>query len=460
MGELADYLIQHDANFRKARLPALYSDFRPQKSLNPDGYQANVSAWRGALSLLASRGLLSRQGSGSSLLVLDLDASLPRSLESRQFGQPLALGTVIREATAGRDLLPLHDFLHSPQIIYERSWSDLPWNAMYWALRQVGILGAVRGDDKLPKGRFVIVQNVEAASKALAQKTAESTSRFGRVFTKSQLRTELLANLVADQQLSDTDVDVLLKFLSRDKDMIEYDGQTIRFRETGEPRGITEEDAAIASIKELTASLKHQASLLDARINQLNQEAKDAVIRKNRITALAALKSKKLAESSLSKRYATLNQLEEVAAKIEQASDQVQLVNIMESSAGALRNLNAKVGGADRVDSVMDRLREQMNDTDEVTAILAESMGAPVDESEIDEELEALERQEALKHQEAQRREKEKEAEAEAAKAQKELDCLPSVPIDRVEVRTPTSETGIARLSLDQPQEETAEEAL
>lgn len=331
---------------------------------------------------------------------------------------------------------------------------------MCWALQKAGILGASRGEDNLPKGRFAIVENIEAASKALAQKTAATTSRFGRVFTKSQLRADLLSNLVGDQQFSDTDVEVLLKFLSRDKDLIEYDGNIVRFKGTGEPRGITEEDSAIASIKELTSSLKHQAGLLDARIDQLGQEAKDAVVRKNRITALAALKSKKLAESSLSRRYATLNQLEEVAAKIEQASDQVQLVRIMESSAGALRNLNAQVGGTDRVDGVMDHLREQMNDTDEVAAILAESVGAPVDEGEIDDELEELERQETLKREESQRREREKEDEAEAANAQKELDSLPSVPADRETARTPTSDTGIAHLSLDPPREKTAEEAL
>lgn len=310
-------------------------------------------------------------------------------------------------------------------------------------------MGATREHDKLPRGKFVIMKNVEAASKALAQRNAGSTSRFGRVFTKSQLHTEFLSGLIDEQQFTETDVDVLLKFMSRDKDMIEYDGQTIRFRAAGEPRGVTEEDAAMAAIKELTASLKHQANLLDISIDRLGQEAKYAVIRNNRITALAALKSKKLAEASLSKRYATLSQLEEVAAKIEEASDQVQVVKIMESSVVALRNLNTRIGGAERVNDVMDRLREQMNDTDEVAAILSEPTGAPIDERQIEEELEVLEKEETLKQLEMQRREKESEAEAEVEGAQKRLDNLPSLPVGTDDVRTPTSEIGIAHLSLD-----------
>ncbi|PFH59115.1 hypothetical protein XA68_12781 [Ophiocordyceps unilateralis] len=435
MGELADYLTKHDGNFRKARLPALYSDFRSQQTLNPDGYRANVSAWRGALARLASRGLLTRQGSASSLLVLSLDGALLRALENRQFGQPLALGTVIRDAVAERHLILLRDFLNSSQSIYKRSWSGLPWTAMAWALHHLGFTGA-SGEDQIPTGRYVMVENLEVASKALANTTADDSSWLSRVFTKAQFRTQFSSCLFddEDQRLSDLDVDVLLKYLSRDKRMIEYDGQTIRFRGAfDEASGITEEDSAVASLKELTASLKHQISLLTSRIDDLTADAKEAVVRNNRITALAALKSKKLAESSLTKRYATLSQLEQVAASIEQASDQVQLVKVMESSAGALQSLNAKVGGADRVDSAIDRLREQMSDADEIAAILAESTGATVDEGEIDDELEALEKEDALEKQEASKRDEErrrKEMEAvEADKVRAELDSLPPVPL-------------------------------
>ncbi|KAL7785221.1 Snf7 domain-containing protein [Trichoderma ceciliae] len=452
MGELADYLVQHDANFRRTRLPALYSDFRPQKTLNPDGYHANISAWLLALARLASEGLLSRQGSKSSALVFDIDESLRRSLDNKQFGQPLALGTVINEALAQKDLIPLQSFLQSNQNIYQQqqSWSQVPWNVMGWTLRQLGVIDPARGEDKIPKGNYVIMKNVEATSRELGEKIAEKTSRYDRVFTRAQFQTLFASVLAQEQRLSDTDFDVLLKFLSRDKDMIEYNGHTVRIRGGGEARGITEEDASIASIKELTNSLQRQVDLLNERIDELDQEARSAVMRKNRVTALAALKAKKRAESSLSTRYATLNQLEEVASKLQQASDQVQLVKVMESSASALKSLNAQIGGAEKVEGTMDRLREQMSATDELSAILAEPTGVVLDEEEIDEELEALEKEQKEEEEEKQRRREEAQEAAEAIKA---LDELPSIPAgdgpERIGAQSPTTETGIANLALD-----------
>ncbi|EWZ96474.1 hypothetical protein FOCG_05770 [Fusarium oxysporum f. sp. radicis-lycopersici 26381] len=456
MGELADYLINNDPSFSRSRLAARYSDFRSQRTLNPDGYQANISAWRQALSDLVAKGKISHRGSSPDHFVLKLDDSLLRSLEHKEFGQPLALGTVVREATAGRDFIPLQEFEKSQQSIYQRSWAGLPWSVMSWTLRQLGVVDPARGDDKLPTGQYVIVKNMEAAAKELGDLMAEKVSRFDRVFSRAQFQKAFSAALVKGQNLTDSDLDVLLKFLSRDKEVIEYDGKTIRIKGSGEQSGITKEDAAIASLKELTESLKHQADLLNTRIDELSQTAKDAVTKKNRVAALAALKSKKIAETSLATRYATLNQLEEVSAKLEQAADNVQLVNVMEASSGALASLNAQVGGAERIDAVMDRLREQSSATDEVSAILAESTGEVIDETALDDELEAMEAQEREKEEEKTKSKEAEEQKArderEAAEAQKKLDELPDVPADGEEIRqkeqTPTSETGIANLAI------------
>lgn len=363
----------------------------------------------------------------------------------------------MREAVAARDMVPLQDFLKAPQSIYHRGWGEVPWSVVAWTLRQLGVVDPTRGEDKLPIGQYVVIENLEAAGRELGDRMAGKTSIFDRVFTKAQFQSEFATELVQGQRLSGRDLDVLLRFLSRDKGAVEYDGQTIRVKGTGDKEPITEHDATVASIKELTASLKHQVTLLNNRIDELDVAAKSAIARKNRVTALASLKSKKLAEASLATRYATLNQLEEVAAKIEQAADQVALVRVMEASTGVLQGLNAAIGGADKVDGVMDRLRDQMTDTDEVAAILAESTGAPVDECEIDDELEAMMAQEKAKEDAAQRWREESRREEEEAKqatgAQKKLEDLPQVPGESEmrgeKERTPTSETGIANLSVE-----------
>ncbi|KAM3434966.1 hypothetical protein MY4824_005119 [Beauveria thailandica] len=443
MGELAEFLAQNDAAFRKARLPALYADFRPQRTLNPDGYSANVTAWRHALSLLARRGLLS-QGANTNILILTLDDSLLRKLESRQFGQPLALGTVVRESIVASAMFPVQTFLQAQQSVFQRSWSGVPWAIVGWTLRQIGLVDPARGDDRLPKGQYVLLENVEAATKQFNDIMAEHTSKFDRVFTKSQFYNTFASDLIDSQRLSEADMNVLLCYLSRDKGLIEYDGRIVRVKGVGDQSGITEDDKAIASLKEVTLKVKHQADLLSARIDELELDAKKALARKNKVSALAALRQKKAAEQTLSTRYATLNQLEETANKIEQAADNVAVVRALEASSGVLRSLNAQVGTPDKVDTVMDELRERVADTEELAALLAESTGAPVDEGEIDDELAEMERE---------ARDKEEEKQAESAKDV--IDSLPEVPTAEASPqkqpareKSPTSETGIGTLSL------------
>ncbi|KAI2619162.1 Snf7-domain-containing protein [Hypoxylon sp. NC1633] len=423
MSDLLNYLVQHDENFRRARLPALYSDFRSQRTLNPDGFAANVAAWKRGLYSAALTGHIPSESPMQNHLILDLNNdSLLRSLESKQFGRPLALGTVLQEAVANREILPLQHFLKAKESIYYRSWGSLPWFVVSWGLKQAGI-GAP--GENLPKGQFVVLQNLDPVVKAFSQATTNRTSPFERVFSKSHFQRTFAEGLLENnQRLSETDLDVLLRFLSRDKNILATDGNTVKIRNPSQAddAAITEEDSAIASLKELMEDLTRQIEVLSRRIDELNVAAQDAVRRKNTIAARAALKSKKLAETNLSRRHTTLSQLENVAAKIEQAADNVQLVKVMQSSTGALRSLNAQVGGADKVDEVLGNLREQMGEVDEVGNIIAEAgPAATVDEAEVDAEFEAMQVEENKKEEEAERTKREAQKEKEAEETRRKL---------------------------------------
>lgn len=142
---------------------------------------------------------------------------------------------------------------------------------------------------------------------------------------------------------------------------------------------------------------------MESKIAELTQAAKLALNNKNRVSALAAVRSKKLAEHNLTQRLNTLAQLEEVYSKIEAAASQVELVQIMEASTGVLRGLHAQIGGTERVQDVVEELREEMMKVDEVGSIMNEA-GPVIDESEIDDELQALEKsdQEAREEKEAE----------------------------------------------------------
>jgi charged multivesicular body protein 7 len=265
-------------------------------------------------------------------------------------------------------------------------------------------------------------------------------------------------------------VEVLLRFLARDKGVLVYDSSTVKFLAQNETQGITQEDETIAALKTLIQDMESQIKVLEGRVEKLGETAKEAVARKNRLSALSALRSKKLAESTLGKRQATLAQLEEVFMKIEQAADQVELVRVMDASAKVLGSLNKQVGGVERVEGVVDRLREEMEKTDEVGMVVGE-MGREngVDEGEVDDELELMEREERERREAIERTEKEAKEKREAEETKRKLDALEAVEREAREKETvrkqaeaatekeiEESTMGMKRISLDPPNAEMA----
>jgi charged multivesicular body protein 7 len=240
----------------------------------------------------------------------------------------------------------------------------------------------------------------------------KSPSDTDLVYSKESFVNEFGTILNHESELSETDFDVLLLYLSRDSGAIAYDGkvcivsavlmqfktlifhQTIKFRPSNDaPREITQQDSTVASIKALMTTMTKQIGNLEKKISELNSTAKAALHNKNRISALSAVRSKKLAERNLQQRLDTLVQLEEVYSKIEQATSQVEYIQVMEASTGVLRGLNAHIGGATRVEDVVDELRDEMSKVDEIGNIMDEA-GPQIDEAELDEELEELESKE------------------------------------------------------------------
>ncbi|KAK7955618.1 Snf7 family protein [Apiospora aurea] len=444
MSELLDYLVQNEQDFRKARLPALYSDFTPLRTINPDGFTANLSAWKRGLASALLAGHAPSRSPQRSHFILEIDDNLLRSLETKQYGQPLSLGTVLAEAVATNDMMPLPNFTKSRDSVYYKSWTSLGWGAVTWGLRTAGVIGQPGASGKMPKGKFVVLANLETGAKLFDAEARSRTTRFERTFSKPHFRREFEDLLGEGKVMSEADFDVLVTFLSRDKAMLATDGSIVKIRsaDSADDAVITDEDTAIARLKELIEDLNKQTEVLNRRIDKLSLNAQAAVVKKNRVAALAALKSKKMAESNLATRYATLNQLEEVAAKVEQAADNVQLVKVMQTSTTALKSLNSQVGGADHVDAVFDRLREQMGEVDEVGNIISEA-GPAIDEAEVDDEFEAMLAEEREKEEEAERAKKEAQQEEEAEATRRrlaELEKLGPVPSEQPEEARTTAE--------------------
>lgn len=108
-----------------------------------------------------------------------------------------------------------------------------------WGFRQLGATGRTSALMKLPDGRYVIVETVEvrSASECLVKWTNtvkkaasqilshlnQGKPQVDRVYTMSMFRKNVTTTLSLKNEVTDTDLNIILKFLARDKRAIVYD---------------------------------------------------------------------------------------------------------------------------------------------------------------------------------------------------------------------------------------------
>jgi charged multivesicular body protein 7 len=370
---------------------------------------------------------------------------------------------VFHEAVQKKEMIPLNDFLKSKDSIYKTSWIPSPWKMLQWGLRQVGVLGQPQSPAKMVVGNFVVVKNVEVAGDEIVKMMKEYTSTADRVLSKTDFLKRFSTVLNPSAPLTTNDLDILLVFLARDKQAIAYDAQTIKFKPEHEavPLPVTEEDAALANLRDTVANINAQISPLMEKIAAASAAAREAVAAKQMVRAKAALRSKKLAETALAQRSDTALQLEQVYNDLQHAADQVEIVEAMRAGAEALKELHEKVGGAEGVQGVVDAVNKQMATTEEISNIINEN-AQPLDEGEIDDEFEALEKADREKREkeeaektaarlaeveEMERKRREKEA-ADAKQLEKHEED------ERTEEQVDQASQSLSRLSFHQPDDE------
>ncbi|KAM0085288.1 ESCRT-III subunit protein snf7 [Fusarium odoratissimum] len=151
--------------------------------------------------------------------------------------------------------------------------------------------------------------------------------------------------------------------------------------------------------KNAILGLRAQLDMLQKRERHLQTQIdeQDATARKNVSTnknaAKAALRRKKTHEHALEQTVAQIGTLEQQINSIESA-------NINKETLAAMSNANAAMkqiyGGltVDKVDATMDELREHNAMSDEiVNAITLNSLGEPIDEDELENELDELQQE-------------------------------------------------------------------
>lgn len=70
------------------------------------------------------------------------------------------------EAVQAREFIPLGTFLGQTESVYYRPWIN-PWGLLSWGLETAGLKTRVAADEKLRKGAFVVLKNVEVSRTVL-----------------------------------------------------------------------------------------------------------------------------------------------------------------------------------------------------------------------------------------------------------------------------------------------------
>ncbi|KAG8781197.1 ESCRT-III subunit protein snf7 [Serendipita sp. 411] len=150
---------------------------------------------------------------------------------------------------------------------------------------------------------------------------------------------------------------------------------------------------AIVGIREQLAMLDKKEEYLTKKIEEELKKAKTNAIT-NKAVATAALRRKKTYEQQLDQLSGTRLTLEAQANAIESANMNAETMVAMKRGAGALKEIHEQLN-IDKVDKVMDEIREQMEHTKEVADAISNplNVGVEIDTEELDAELAELEQE-------------------------------------------------------------------
>ncbi|KAF2682929.1 Snf7-domain-containing protein [Lentithecium fluviatile CBS 122367] len=151
--------------------------------------------------------------------------------------------------------------------------------------------------------------------------------------------------------------------------------------------------------KKAILGLRSQLEMLNKREKHLENQMheQDALARKhistNKTAAKAALRRKKAFEHSLEQTNAQILTLENQIYSIETANINKETLDAMKNAGSAMQQIHAGLN-IDKVDDVMENLREQQAIGDEISqAITSGVANNSIDEDELDEELAELQQE-------------------------------------------------------------------
>jgi len=155
---------------------------------------------------------------------------------------------------------------------------------------------------------------------------------------------------------------------------------------------ISAQDRAILDMKNQRDKLRQYQKRITVITTRETEIAKECIAKGDKQKALLALRRKKYQESLLSKTDGQLEQLEKLTSSVEFALVQKDVVYGLQQGTQVLNMIHKEMGGLEGVEKMMGETEEAQRYQQEISEALAGQMSNE-DEDEVEDELEALERQ-------------------------------------------------------------------
>lgn len=160
---------------------------------------------------------------------------------------------------------------------------------------------------------------------------------------------------------------------------------------SGSSGGATDPQTTIVKLREAISTQEKREEHIQRKMDGMVKEAKEKMAKKDKKGAMYALKRKKLYEQELDKIQNVKMTLETQVFNLESASQNANTFQAMKSGTTAMKKIRQDVG-IEKVDDMMDDIREEMEMANEISDAIAQPVDPLLaDEDDLLAELEELE---------------------------------------------------------------------
>ncbi|CCE85260.1 Piso0_004842 [Millerozyma farinosa CBS 7064] len=379
-GKVTEDYIRSNTSFSESRLRSLYGGFANLKQLNPEGYEANIQAWRSLI-----QDLIKHKVIDDSVLSLSVNAATSQLLSISTYGEPKSLTLILGELVNSGVLVPLSLFEQDPFSYI--SQDNAGWlftnqlnfkKLLTWGVQALGFKSTFRVLDKsgkLKHERYISISSLLSLGSKIRQKLADVIQKgsYTELLFNRRLFGEFLRKL--EPAISPIDVDILLTYLKTYTTLLKtsvIEGK--EYIKLGSGHGqfeINDVDISIIDLMANIGPLKNRITFLSNKISDIENLIRKSVHIKSSSndSIKSLLRVKKAFIKSLEHSSTNMSHLETTLLKIDEATYNKDIYRILESSSSILSSLNSEIS-IDKINDIKDSLTSDMKLTDEISDAL------------------------------------------------------------------------------------------